>query len=328
LGDTEEIWAAEQLAERWGLDAAKLGPAEAGTGMAAHDALNVRLPDKGILLDYVRRCFALADQAVDAVDDRHFPAPLSSHYSTEPTTIGETILANLQHERYHLGQLRYLKKMMRRAALPPRSPTGTIRAVIFDIGGVLVRTDDVTAQRRWEARLGLPEGRLGEIVYRNPVSQRATVGDATTEEVWAEVGRQLGLSPAELEALQEDFWAGSAWDAELLAFIRSLRPRFKTGTISDAWLDARETIVEYVNSDLFDVSVFSAEEGLRKPDPEIYRRALSRLGVAPQEAIYVDDRPPNVEGASRIGMQAIQFTDSRAVRQEIQRLIRAQACSG
>lgn len=64
----------------------------------------------------------------------------------------------------------------------------TIRAVIFDIGGVLFRFQDVSQRRRWEMRLGLSEGQLVETVFNNPVARRATVGDATTEEVWVEVG--------------------------------------------------------------------------------------------------------------------------------------------
>jgi FMN phosphatase YigB (HAD superfamily) len=173
-------------------------------------------------------------------------------------------------------------------------------AVLFDIGGVLY-LQNTSAFHKWGVRLGLPEGQLAEIVFANPVAQRATVGEATTEEIWAYIGRRLDLPPAELDALKHDIWQSGAWDTALLDFVRSLRPRYKTGTISDAWPGAREGVQEYVNSDVFDVSVFSAEEGTRKPDPEIYRLALSRLGVAPAEAIFVDDRLKNVEGRARWG---------------------------
>jgi FMN phosphatase YigB (HAD superfamily) len=193
-------------------------------------------------------------------------------------------------------------------------------AVLFDIGGVLY-LQNTSAFHKWEVRLGLPDGQLAEIVFANPVAQRATVGEATPEEVWAHVGRRLALSPAELDALKRDIWEGGAWDMALLDFVRSLRPRYKTGTISDAWPGARGGVQEYVNSDVFDVSVFSAKKGTRKPNPEIYGRALSQLGVAPAEAIYVDDRLKNVQGARQVGMLAMQFTDSVGVRQEIERLL-------
>jgi putative hydrolase of the HAD superfamily len=197
----------------------------------------------------------------------------------------------------------------------------TTRAVLFDVGGVLFRFKDVTPYREWEQRLQLAEGELAKIVFSNPISRRAMVGQSTPEEVWAEVQKQLALSMADLETLQVDVWKGGAWDTELLEFIRSLRPTYKTGIISDAWSDARMMIKSFVNESLFDVIVFSAEEGLRKPEPEIYLRALTKLEVSPEEAIFVDDMPYNVEAARRLGMQTILFTDSATVIQTIRQLI-------
>jgi epoxide hydrolase-like predicted phosphatase len=193
-------------------------------------------------------------------------------------------------------------------------------AVLFDIGGVLY-IPDVSLNVKWERRLGLPEGQLGEMLYANPVAERVMVGEATEEEMWDHFGRRYHLPPAELAALKYDLWEGGAWDLALLDFARSLRPQYKTGTISDAVPGTRENVKQYVNGDVFDVSVFSAEEGVKKPDAEIYCRALARLKVAPAEAIFVDDRLKNVEGARQVGMHALHFTDSVGVRQEIARLL-------
>jgi HAD superfamily hydrolase (TIGR01549 family) len=194
-----------------------------------------------------------------------------------------------------------------------------IRAVIFDIGGVLFRIDDHSPWRKWESRLGLEHRQLSNIVFDNPVSHQAFVGQVSADEAWNETARQLGLMQQQLDAMKIDFWAAGSWDTDLLGFIRTLRPLCKTGIISDAWSDAREATKEYINSSLFDVILFSAEEGAVKPAPEIFRRALSRLDVDPGEAIFVDDRQKNVDGALEIGMHGIQFTDSRSVRDEIQR---------
>jgi putative hydrolase of the HAD superfamily len=58
--------------------------------------------------------------------------------------------------------------------------------------------------------------------------------------------------------------------------------------------------------ELFDVVVDSCEEGVRKPDPRIYERALERLGgIAPERAVFIDDAPGNVAGARALGMQAV-----------------------
>ena len=60
----------------------------------------------------------------------------------------------------------------------------TIKALLFDIGGVLYRCVDASHQRKWELCLGLPKGQLAELVFTNPVAQLETVVQATPEEVW------------------------------------------------------------------------------------------------------------------------------------------------
>ncbi len=196
----------------------------------------------------------------------------------------------------------------------------TFRAVIFDIGGVLNRIENQALHREWEARLGLPQWGLVGAIWLNPVAERALIGQATPSQVWAFVGDQFSLNADELEVLQADYWSAYEPDAELLAFAQSLKPKTKIGIISDAFLDAREVVERRLGA-RFDVMVFSAEEGVRKPDPEIYRRALARLDVMAEEAIFVDDVLANVEGAQALGIHAIHFTDSAAVRAEISRLL-------
>jgi putative hydrolase of the HAD superfamily len=182
-----------------------------------------------------------------------------------------------------------------------------IRAVIFDIGGVLVRTEDLEPRRKWERRFGLPDWGLARIVFESPAAAQSTIGQAGPEAVWAAVAERLRLTPAELTELQADFWRGDVFDAALLAYLRSLRPRYKTGIISNAWVGMRAMHQPRLNGDTFDLIVYSAEEGLAKPDPAIYQRALERLGVEPAEAVFVDDMPENVEAARALGMAGVRF---------------------
>jgi len=135
----------------------------------------------------------------------------------------------------------------------------------------------------------------------------------------AEMRRRLSLASDEWKEFQAD--RRLEWDTELLAFIRGLRPRYKTGVISNATPGTREWAKEYVNSDTFDVILFSGEEGVAKPDSEIYRRALSRLGVTAEETIFVDDWLPNVEAARGLGIHAVHHTGSLKVQEAINCLL-------
>jgi len=196
----------------------------------------------------------------------------------------------------------------------------SIRAVIFDIGGVLVRTEDLEPRRRWERRFGLPDWGLAHIVFESPVAAAATIGQASLDEVWAQVQKALRLTPAELTRLRHEFWAGDRYDAELIRYIRSLRPRYKTGVISNAWPQVRQMHRAHINAETFDEILYSAEEGVAKPKAEIYQRALTRLGVAPAEAVFVDDVLENIQAARALGMAGVHFNKNTNVPAEFAKL--------
>ena len=199
----------------------------------------------------------------------------------------------------------------------------TIRAVIFDLGGVLASLGDPSIHRQWEKRLNLQEGSLLWALWDNDVAREAMIGRATFDHLCATWMERLSTTRDELEDLLGDVWPGEL-DQRLLAYIGALRPRYKTGVISNAPANTRKEVKDYINDDVFDAILFSGEEGVCKPDPEIYRRALARLGVSPEETIYVDDFAENVEAARAMGMHAIHFTDSRQAREEIEGVIAQQ----
>ncbi len=186
----------------------------------------------------------------------------------------------------------------------------TIRAVLLDVGGVLLRTEDQQPRRRWEERLQLPPDSLISVVFDNPVAQQANLGFAEAEDVWREVGRLLSLSPPKLRQLQSDFFAGDRWDEELLSLVRSLRPAVRTGVLSNAWPDARAKQARWIHPAIFDVILYSAEVHCRKPEEEFFRLALFHLNAAPEEVLFFDDFQENVDAACRIGLQGVLFEDS------------------
>jgi epoxide hydrolase-like predicted phosphatase len=183
-----------------------------------------------------------------------------------------------------------------------------LKAVIFDLGGVLVRTVDLEPRQCLAARLGISPGELNHLVFDSDSARLATLGAITTEEHWQAVREALRLSPDEFTAVPQEFWGGDQLDLALVDFLRSLRPRFRTALLSNAWDDLRQVVEErWRIADAFDEIVISAEVGLAKPDARIFTLTLSRLGVLPSEAIFVDDFPENVEAARRVGLQTVLF---------------------
>ena len=198
----------------------------------------------------------------------------------------------------------------------------SIRAVIFDVGGVFIRTERRAARRKWEARLGLPEMGLSRAIFGSEISARLAIGQATEPEVWHYVATQFGLSEEQVRELEHDYWSDDWLDAELVQFVRDLRRRVKIGILSNAWPEARETLtVKFKLADKVDVMILSAEVGCAKPDPRIYQITVEQLGVRFDEAVFVDDMARNVAAAQALGMRGIQFQSTAQTIAEIKQYL-------
>lgn len=109
----------------------------------------------------------------------------------------------------------------------------------------------------------------------------------------------------------------------LLDYIRGhLRPEYKLAILSNSTGGWLEGFLEPKDIDLFDEIVLSAQEGVAKPDPEIYLRAAGRLGAKPAECIYVDNHDFRVDGAIKAGMHGILYEDFGQMKSELDVLLR------
>lgn len=198
----------------------------------------------------------------------------------------------------------------------------SIKAVIWDVGGVLIRTQDQHPRERLAKSYNLTRAELSAMVFDSEEAVRATIGEIPESVLWQMVAHTLNISAGKLANFKQQFWVGDCFDQELNDFIGKLRPRFKTGLLSNAWSEARkETDERFHLLDVFDVWVYSAEVHLAKPDPRIYQLALEWLGVQPQEAIFVDDFPANIEAAKALGMHGVRFENSQQAQQDVIKIL-------
>ncbi len=198
-----------------------------------------------------------------------------------------------------------------------------IRAVIWDMGGVLLRTENYASRERLAQRLGLSRSELEQLVFWGESGNRAQLGAITIDQHWENLRQEFNLSHQAMLDFKEDFWGGDCVDMVLIEYIRSLRSSCKTGLLSNAFSNLRQVISEvWKFNDAFDEMIISAEVGLLKPDRRIYYLALDRLGVSPDEAVFVDDFLSNIEGARRVNMQAIHFKSPQQVLAELEELLK------
>lgn len=197
----------------------------------------------------------------------------------------------------------------------------TIRAVFFDHGGVIARTEYQAPRQHLAERLGMEYEDVVKIVFQSPSSDRAAIGEFSAEEHWAEVTKRLRQPASETENIHDEFFAGDVIDREIVDYLRSLRSSYHVGLISNAWQDLRDYIISQKYEDAFDHMVISAEVGVMKPEARIYQIALEQAGVSPNEAVFVDDFYENIEGCQAVGMHGIHFQNRQQAMDELKRLL-------
>lgn len=201
-----------------------------------------------------------------------------------------------------------------------------IAAVLVDFGGVLYRAPDIKWARRWQSWLGLKHDPLVSAMIASPEDSEfiaaIMVGEIPEAEVWRMVGERWKLNPALLHFFRRSMTSTRRLNRDLMAFVSSLRPRYKTAILSNAGSDARQMFREKFGfHQLVDEMIISAEERVAKPDPRIYQIAVDRLGVLPQEAVFLDDLLPNVLAAREFGLHAIHFMSTDQALGELRQFV-------
>src|SRR5579859_2570244 len=120
----------------------------------------------------------------------------------------------------------------------------SIHAVISDLFDVLLIGEDATRCSEYERRVNLPEGGLLQMMLRSPYFREAVAGRATGEELWRDVARSIGEQAENWPMLVGLHQSIFILNTDLLAFFRSLRPRYKTAILSNASSEVRAWIME------------------------------------------------------------------------------------
>ncbi len=193
-----------------------------------------------------------------------------------------------------------------------------IEAVIWDMGGVLIRTIEPSFRRDLSKWLNMSEAELYALVFESESARRATLGLISEQEHWNILQGRLGLNNEDMQDFRAAFWAGDDLDRQLYDYIGSLRACFRTGLLSNAWSGVRQMMSSaYDLLSVFDVSIFSAEVGLAKPDPAIYHRMLEMFNLPPEKAVFIDDVKVNVESARQVGIHGIVFQNRQQALEEL-----------
>jgi HAD superfamily hydrolase (TIGR01509 family) len=186
-----------------------------------------------------------------------------------------------------------------------------VRAVVFDIGGVLEVTPPTGWQQRWCTQLELPDERFRTLLA--PPGRAGSLGQNDLEQYTATAQELLGLDDEQTVAFMDDIWdeyLGTP-NTELIGYFTGLRNQVRTAILSNSFVGAREREQErYGFEDRCDAIAYSHEIGVMKPDPAAYTAVCDLLEVEPHEVLFLDDLETCVKGAEAVGMTAVLYRDN------------------
>ena len=190
----------------------------------------------------------------------------------------------------------------------------TIKAVLFDLDGTLYDRDELVRRVVSDQYDGFrTELRsIGKDEFISRVLQLDAYGYGDKPGLYASLAQEWGLAPELVEPLVQNFWSSYDTKCELpedaRLTLQTLRQRnIKLGVITNGGAERQQRKLELLGiSSWFEAIVISDAEGVRKPDPEIFRRALARCSVEPSEAMFVGDHPDaDIGGALNAGLRAV-----------------------
>jgi len=198
----------------------------------------------------------------------------------------------------------------------------SIRAVVFDIGGVLEITPATGWQEKWEQKLKLPPGGLRKKMV--DVWRAGSMGRISLSDVHFQTAEILSINEAQVNALMDDIWSEylGSLNQTLYDYFKSLRPKHQTAILSNSFVGAREKEQEYYGfENSCDFIIYSHEVGMSKPDPRIYALTCEQLKLAPNQVVFLDDTKVMIEAAQTYGMHGVLFEDTTQVIAEIDKLL-------
>jgi epoxide hydrolase-like predicted phosphatase len=196
-----------------------------------------------------------------------------------------------------------------------------IKAIIFDIGGVVINDDFLSYAERFEEKAGMSKEQIYRAILGSPEWRLYFKGKISEEKVWKAIKSKY-LPSNVAEEVRKTWKSILVPMPETIELIRRLKPVYRICFISnvdrDCAIYVRKKYPEIFG--LFDGGIYSCDTGMAKPEKGIYEYALRKFGLRPEECIYTDNQPENIPPAHELGMKAIRFQGTEKLEQQLKNL--------
>jgi putative hydrolase of the HAD superfamily len=195
----------------------------------------------------------------------------------------------------------------------------TVDALLFDLGGVLVRIDFDRALAHWAACSGTEVAALRPRFKFDDTLARYECGEVQASDYYATLRRSLGIDipDHEFDHGWNDIFTGEMDGIE--AILEGLRGRVPLYVFSNTNVDHQRVWTSRFAHVLapFDRIFTSCDVGRRKPTPEAFHAVAQAIDVPPERILFFDDLRANVEGAMAVGMHAVQVRSTADIAQAL-----------
>ena len=201
-----------------------------------------------------------------------------------------------------------------------KKKTAPIKAVLFDMGNVLLHYDATKACKRFAKASGTSFLKLWLHFFTSQVEKAYTRGEISSREFY-----KHSLKACKIHIPYEDFkkhWNEIFWVNEgMEKILTRLKKRYPLYVISNT----NDLHYEYICKEFPILRHFkelfpSHKVGARKPDAKIYEKVLKKIKHKPEETVFVDDVPKFVRGAKKVGMQAVRFRSNERLVRDLKKL--------
>jgi putative hydrolase of the HAD superfamily len=196
-----------------------------------------------------------------------------------------------------------------------------IKAIIFDLGGVLIKNPDLALTKYCSKKLKVNFKKFEKILKKyKPIFQKGKISEKL---FLKKISKDLKIATPSFLLWSEAVKSTFSEKKEVWRFLKTLKKKYKIALLTNA----EPPVEKFLNKEkksLFDKIIFSFKEKKLKPEKEIYKIALKKLKVKPEEVVIIDDRKDFLEGAKRAGIKnAILFKNLKNLKKELSKIIKS-----
>ena len=207
-----------------------------------------------------------------------------------------------------------------------------IKAIIFDIGGVLQLGKYSSQPVRGHRLLGVHNYVTGKLKISldqyfdalDTAYAKSIDGTISEKQANKTIAKNLGISVKKLKQLfNQAFEQNFHPNNELINLALKLKKQgYKIAILSDQWYLSKNALVTGKIKKNFKPSVISCDVGLRKPNPKIYKLILKKLKLPAKQTVFIDNQEWNTKPAEKLGMNTILFKKNKQVFKQLEKMLK------